>query len=144
MRALVIAIAVVGLTACVKPSIFTPARSGWESVVVEQSETVPAQTDWGSSFDLNVPARLQIDWSIEPGLMITYILATDEQYQRAIGNNADMTYEGQDYIRRLDALRGVGNDVTGTLPAGRYVILMRNAANPGPAHVTIRAHGARQ
>jgi len=143
MRAAILLLAL-GACAAMPPSIFAPAPSGWESVVVEQSETVPAQTDWGSSFDLNVPARLQIDWSIEPGQMITYILATDAQYQRAVGNDADMSIQGQDYIRRLDALRGVGNDVTETLPVGRYIILMRNTANPGPAHVTIRAVGARQ
>lgn len=121
-----------------------PVPPGFEQVVVEQTETIPPRTDWGSTFNLNTYARLQIDYSIEPGRTVTYYLMTDEQYQRVVNaEGREPIAQGSDFIRKLSALQARGNDVTPPLPPTRYIIVMRNL-DTTPVTVTLRAHGQRQ
>lgn len=132
------------LAACALPSALGPTPAGFEKVVVEQSQKIPSRTDWGSSFDLNTPARLQIDYSVEAGHRVTYYLMTDEQYQRVVnGEGREPTVQGADYIRKAGEIQGQGTEVTQTLSPTRYLIVFRNL-EAQPVNVTMRAYGQRQ
>ena len=117
---------------------------GSETVLAEETQLVPARKIYGRSITLSVPATVKLDYNVESGKSVMYLLMTDEQYTRVVGGeDREPTVAGRDYIHKSDAVMGQGSDIA-LLPApDRYIFVFWNESSE-PVTVTSRVRGVRE
>ena len=107
---------------------------GGEEIVPQQSQTIPAQKAWELKFQVNVPGEILVQWEIEPGKSVNYLVLTEEQEQRAQAGTPP-TQPGRDFVNMTMGVAGNGKDVQKVQP-GIYYVVFENA---GSADATVKA-----